>query len=41
MLRKGAIVVSDPKEDHFLQSVVSWEKEKWEESPSSQPKGRE
>ena len=37
MLRKGAITFSDPKEDQFLSSV-SFEKERWGESPSSQPK---
>ena len=41
MLRKGAIVVSDSQRVPVSQLFVSCEKERWGESPISQPKGPE
>ena len=41
MLKKSAIVVSDPKEDQFLSSLFLVKKKVGAESPSSQPKGPE
>ena len=43
MLRKGAIVVSDPKEDQFLSFLFLLKKRdrRCGETPSSQPKGPE
>ena len=38
MLRKGAIVVSNPKEDQFLSSLSLVKKKDGGESPSAQPK---
>ena len=38
MLRKGAIVVSDLKEEQFLSSLFLVKKKGWGELPSSQPK---